>query len=315
MIELERCPVCAGQDVRGFDLGAGNVLRRCEACETVSAPAYADPKEIYVDGYMFGQAPGDFGLDVRDPAFQELLVRIAHRRLDFIERATGVRQGSLLDVGSGTGEVLAAARDRGWTTQGVEPERTAAEMARGRGLGVKISTLEESGLPEASYDVVSAFHVLEHIPESRGFLRTLERWARPGGFVTIEVPNFKGTLRRRRRHGWSGLRPLEHIVHFEPDTLRRAFRLARIEPIYLRSPVYVGPPQNLDFALADLARQGGFRRLVEPLSPRRRVDGGQARYPSRLGWAVLRTAEAIHDRAGVGSVVFCVGRVPDAQRA
>jgi SAM-dependent methyltransferase len=320
VIQLEQCPVCWGRDFLTFDLGNDNPLRRCRTCETVSALEYADPKEIYVDGYMFGEA-GDFGLDVRHPTFQQLLARIAHRRLGFIERATGLRGDSLLDVGSGTGEVLAAARDRGWTTHGVEPERTAAEMARDRGLDVTISRLEESGLPERSFGVVSAFHVLEHVPDSRAFLQTLARWARPGGFVTIEVPNFNGTQRRRRRWGWMGLRPLEHIVHFTPDTLRRAFRLAGLDPIYLRTPAYVGPPQDLAFALRDLQREGGFRRLIEPLSPRRRADDREARYPSPLGWTVLRGVEAIQDRAGVGSVVFCVGRVAvppahaEAQRA
>ena len=142
VLDLVECPVCGGRSFLTFDLGNDNLLRRCTNCQTVSAPDYADPKEVYVDGYMFGEV-GDFGGDVRDPVFQRYLVRVAHRRLKFIERATGLRTGSLLDVGSGTGEVLMAARDRGWSTQGVEPERTAAQMARERGLSVEVAQLEE----------------------------------------------------------------------------------------------------------------------------------------------------------------------------
>ena len=183
---LPACPTCHGQEFRSFDLGGGNYLRRCVACDTVSASEYADPSEIYVDGYMFGEA-GDFGLDVRDPLFQQYLTRVAHHHVGFIEKGTSLKAGSLLDVGSGTGEVMMAARDRGWTVQGAEPEHTAAEMAQGRGLPVEIALLEESGLPERHYDVVSAFHVLEHVPDSESFLRNMARWARPGGFVTIEV--------------------------------------------------------------------------------------------------------------------------------
>ena len=309
ILELPTCPACGAREFARFDLGNNNELRRCTVCETVSTHEYADPAEVYTDGYMFGEV-GKFGLDVRDPLFQRYLVRVAHRRLGFIERATGLSGGSLLDVGSGTGEVMMVARDRGWKTQGVEPERTGAEMARGRGLDVEIAHLEQSGLPERSYDVVSAFHVLEHVPDSQAFLQTLSRWVRPGGFITIEVPNFKSVQRRRLRENWPGLRPLEHLVHFTPETLRRTLSAAGVDPVLTRSPAYVGPPQNLDHALDDLVRQGRFRRLVEPLSAERVVNGVQARYPTRAGWAMLHAMEAIYDRAGVGAVVFCIGRVP-----
>lgn len=312
ILELPSCPACGSQTFRSFDVGGGNHLRRCEDCETVSAAEYADPSEVYVDGYMFGQA-GDFGLDVRHPVFQRYLIRVAGQRLRTIERATAIRGGSLLDVGSGTGEVLMVARERGWQAQGVEPERTAAEMAHDRNLDVVISTLEESGLPEGSYDVVSAFHVLEHIPDSRAFLRSLVRWARPGGYVAIEVPNFASVQRRRLQENWSGLRPLEHIVHFTPATLTRTFRGVGIDPVLVCSPAYVGPPQTLDHALNDLVRpHGRFRRLLEPLSPVRERDGQWGRYPGRAAWALLHGMEALYDRGGAGGVVFCVGRIAGA---
>jgi SAM-dependent methyltransferase len=182
-------------------------------------------------------------------------------------------------------------------------------MARDRGLEVTVATLERSGLPERSYDVVSAFHVLEHLPESRPFLRSLARWARPGGAVVVEVPNWHGVARRRLGPDWYHLRPGEHLVHFTPETLRGAMRASGIMPVALRTPAYVGPPQTLDHALTDLVRHGRYRCLVQPLSRMRSVDGAQARFPTRAGWAVLHATEAVYDRAGVGTVVFCVGTV------
>jgi SAM-dependent methyltransferase len=309
ILELTDCPACGAQAFRGFELAPGRPLRRCERCGTVSALDYADPSEVYVDGYMFGQA-GPFGLDVRAPDFQRYLIRVARRRVRMLERATGRRGGRLLDVGSGTGEVLVAARDRGWQTQGVEPERTAAQMAAARGLDVAVASLEQSGLPESSFDVVSAFHVLEHIPDSRSFLRMMARWARPGGFVAIEVPNFASVQRRRLRESWSGLRPREHLVHFTPKTLPAAFRAAGIEPVMVRSPAYVGPPQTLDQALWDLVRPSGrLRRLLAPLCRVSRDDDGPVAHPTPPVWSVLRLIEAVYDAAGAGAVVVCIGRV------
>ncbi len=241
IIELAACPACGSRSLATFELGGGNRLRRCERCTTVSAPDYADPSEVYVDGYMFGEA-GPFGLDVRAPEFQRYLMRVAHRRLAIIERATGVRGGSLLDLGSGTGEVLLAARARGWRGQGVEPEHTAAQMAADRGLEVVVATLEQSGLPQRSFDVVSAFHVLEHQPDSRAFLESMARWVRPGGFVVIEVPNWQSVQRRRLGERWTGLRPHEHLVHFTPSTLAGPSG-RRGSSRWPRSPAYIGPPR------------------------------------------------------------------------
>jgi SAM-dependent methyltransferase len=309
ILEMPACPVCGTEQFRHFDLGAGNRLRRCTVCDTVSVEDYADPSEVYVDGYMFGGA-GPFGLDVRAPDFQRYLLRVAHRRVRMLERASGRRGGRLLDVGSGTGEVMLAARERGWSAQGVEPERTAAQMAAERGLDVAVASLEQSGLPERTYDVVSAFHVLEHIPDSRAFLRTMARWARPGGLVAVEVPNFASVQRRRLREGWMGLRPREHLVHFTPTTLPGAFRAAGIEPVRVRSPAYIGPPQTLDQALWDLVRPAGrLRRLLAPLCRVRQGDDGPAAHPTAPVWAVLRLIEAAYDAAGAGAVVICIGRV------
>ncbi|MBV8909136.1 MAG: class I SAM-dependent methyltransferase, partial [Gammaproteobacteria bacterium] len=131
-----------------------------------------------------------------------------------IEKATGLRGGSMLDVGCGSGEVLQSAFERGWRVQGVEPERSAAEMARERGVEVVNATLEESELAQRSYDVVSAFHVLEHMAKAREFLRSMIRLVRPGGFVVVEVPNWDSVQRRRLRQDWPLLCPREHVVHF-----------------------------------------------------------------------------------------------------
>jgi 2-polyprenyl-3-methyl-5-hydroxy-6-metoxy-1,4-benzoquinol methylase len=303
---LEACPACGAGGGAAVDLGEGRTLLRCPSCDVRYAPEFADPEAIYVDGYLKGET--DFGLDIMHPVFQAFLDHCAAVRLGRIERVLG-RTGSLLDVGCGSGEVLRVAARRGWQGIGVEPVAESAAMARERGLDVRTTTLEASGLPERSFDVVSAFHVLEHMTDGVGFLRTLARWARPGGLVVIEVPNWHSFHRRNNGPHWPGLRPLEHVAHYEPKTLAATLRRAGLVPRRVRSIGFLWEGQTVDQALDDLARPGWARRFG-PLTRRGVHDGQPAVVPNRLGWAVLRGTQAAYEAAGVGQVVLAIAEAP-----
>lgn len=303
---LVECPTCGAANSRDFSYFGAQELRRCRACDTVYAQAYADPSEVYVDGYLTGET--EFGLDVRDVHFQRFLVQVGRERARLVERITG-GTGRLLDVGCGTGEFAEAAQAHGFEVQAVEPEASSAEYARARGVDVRTAMLEESGLPEGHYDVVCALHVLEHLPDSPGFLATLGRRARPGGHVVVEVPNFASVLRRRSGRSWMHLRPLEHLVYHSPQTLERSFRRAGLEPVAIRAPTWVTPPQSAGEALRDLG-DPPVAPLVRRLCRRVLRGDGTIRAPLRPGWVLLRAVAAGYDALGLGMVVFGVARVP-----
>ena len=306
-----RCPGCGGQDREERPLGDTR-LWTCGGCGLVYAREFGDPGQIYVDGYMWGET--SFGFDVTPPRFQAYLAGVNRRRCAVAEGVNG-GVGSWLDVGCGRGEVLATAVSRGWRAVGVEPVADAAAHARSLGLEVRETTLLEAGLPERSFDIVSAFHVVEHMVDARDFVRSLARYVRPGGHVLVEVPNFRSMDRRQRGQAWRGLRPLEHIGHFSPTTLRTLLQAAGLEDVEVRTPTYVGPPQTVDEALDDLAL-GARAGLLRPLSREVAVtwveglEGAVTRLPTRAGWALLRGVEHIYDRAAVGMVCVGTARVP-----
>ena len=111
------------------------------------------------------------------------------------------------------------------------------------------------------------------------------------------LPNFDSRLRKRSEKfgGWRHLRPLEHITHFTPATLRDAFTRAGLEPVAVGSPSYAGPPQTLDEALDDLVRA--------------RWRPGLAILPKPLAWRAVRAFDRHDDRRDAGMVVFGVARV------
>ena len=303
--DIECCPGCRSTRSRPFLLG-GTPLRRCDDCALTYGASYADPSEVYVEGYLFGNT--EFGLDVMHPLFQEFLAYAAAKRLDVIEKVIGP-DASLLDVGCGTGEVLAVARDRGWTVAGAEPVVESATYAsEKRGLDVAPAILQESGFPERSFDVVTAFHVVEHMVDSQGFLQMMSRWAKPGGYVVVEVPNWHSFHRRNAGAGWSGLRPLEHVGHYGPATMKATMKRAGLEPVMVRTPGFLWENQTLDQQLDDL----GLYRLkgrTQFLGKSGLHNDGPAVVPRRATAGALLGLQAAYNRLGVGQVVFAIARV------
>jgi 2-polyprenyl-3-methyl-5-hydroxy-6-metoxy-1,4-benzoquinol methylase len=286
-IALDRCPGCG--ELGGDDFELGNAeLRRCRTCETVYARSVADPSAIYVDGYYSGET--DFGIDIRHPRFQAYLREVNAQRARLLEETVG-RPGSALDVGCGVGDLLMALRERGWRVTGVEPIPEAAQRARERGLDVRTGTLEELGDPPGAWDVASAVHLLEHLPDAHGFLRGLARQVRPGGHLFLESPNWASRSRRTQGPRWTHLRPLEHAVHWTPKTLRTTLERAGLEPVSVRTLTWRSELHTPLEAAADVARPW------------------LAGLPSPVSLRAASVARRFDERRGLGMVVWAVARV------
>ena len=111
----------------------------------------------------------------------------------FLADPLAPRGGTLLDIGCGTGNFLAAARDQGFEVSGTELDRNAAKFAKER-LGLaRVFPLTVSEFAEANeakqFDVVTFFEVLEHQAEPRAFLDSVRKCLKPQGFIALSVPN------------------------------------------------------------------------------------------------------------------------------
>jgi SAM-dependent methyltransferase len=239
---------------------------------------------------------------------QAHLRSIAHQRAEIIERA--VPNGRrILDVGSGSGHFLDVMRERGWTVQGVEPVDESAAIAREQfGLDVRTSTLEDSGLPEASYDVVSLFHVVEHMQDTTAFVRSVSKWIRPGGSLVIEVPNFAGLARRRHSEQWIHLRPLEHVAHFTPGTLDYLFRHTDMEQWRIRTPTWIGYPLTVSQVIDLFGLPPAVARATRPISRIDVFDGESAMRPTEVGWKVWSVVESMYRLTHLGGLTLGIAR-------
>ena len=250
-----------------------------------------DPEAVYDDRYHTGES-GMF-IDTDLPGFRDYVARVNRDRITMLGRVVHP-PGRLLDIGCGRGDFLVAAREAGWDVLGVDMVDAAAAVARGRyGLDVRTGTLADAGVEPGSLDVVAGTHLLEHMVDTVGFLNEVRALLRPGGYVFVEVPNWRHPLRVREGGSWRHLHPFEHVTHFTAATLRDALRRGGFSVELLRSPTWIGTPQTIDHALFDLGL-APWSRLVH------RLPRGQ--------WRLARTVQAAMNLTRTGVVLVAVGR-------
>ncbi len=130
--------------------------------------------------------------------------------------------GRYLDVGCGSGGALGAAKALGWQVTGVEVDDAAAAKARRFTDEIHVGDALTAPFAPGRFDVVTAFHVLEHVPEPVAMMRRMLEWLAPGGLLIVEVPNAGGLGAAIFGKAWSGLELPRHLSHFSPESLERA---------------------------------------------------------------------------------------------
>ena len=310
MLELEQiaCPLCgegsatALFEQRDFALGVPGrfPLVRCPRCGLL----YQNPR-IRMDQLDLAY-PANYPPHTKDPEVSRaahrlgpvgrrvLAQRLGYRHLDPGElplaarlrgAVTGGRivkafvpwvgQGRLLDVGCAMGRFMGLMQSVGWTVSGIEIDPEAAAHARKVTPDVFHGDPMDAPFAPGSFDLVTAFHVLEHLPDPVGVLRRMLGWLAPGGIAVVEVPNVSGVGGRVFGRYWSGLEMPRHLVQFTPETMGALAERAGgrvVTAAHKTKPRYL--IRSLRFALDDYQGHGAcLARTV--------VD-------SRLGGGVLK---------------------------
>lgn len=170
------------------------------------------------------------GSHYADPAQFAARRRDARVRLAFM--APYAHAGRLLDVGAAGGAFVAEAGAAGFRAEGIEATPEFAEVARTvLGVDVATGTIESAQLPGSTYDAITMWHVLEHIPEPVAELARLREALRPGGVLAMEVPNAGSVGAQRDGPDWPSLEPDVHVNQFSPATLTQALERAGLRMV------------------------------------------------------------------------------------
>ncbi|HSR66832.1 MAG TPA: class I SAM-dependent methyltransferase [Acidobacteriota bacterium] len=155
-----------------------------------------------------------------------------------------LQRGRILDVGCADGKFLWALDPQRWQRCGLEfLEETVGLVSREMpGLQLTAGRLGQESLPESSFDAVTLWHVLEHLPRPPQALQRLNALLKPGGFLLLAVPNLDSLQARLFARHWMGLDVPRHLFHYSPHVLSKLVEDAGftlVEQRFQSSPVNI----------------------------------------------------------------------------
>ena len=128
--------------------------------------------------------------------------------------------GTLLDIGAGTGDFLITAKLHEWQVTGVEPNPLARKNALNKGI-ILNETLNQ--LPKNKYDIITLWHVLEHLPNLNKQITDITKLLKNNGFLIVAVPNYKSYDAHYYKEHWAAYDVPRHLWHFSKTSILKLF--------------------------------------------------------------------------------------------
>lgn len=254
------CPLCSSNRKSHEELMTkqGFHFVRCNECDLI----FVNPRirqEIIKKSYESDSMANEAWVDVLlSPAETQFQTKDFSRLLDLLTSFQS--SGRLLDVGCSIGRFLDLARKRGFETIGLELSQKARRYAQETlELEVLDKTLEEIHFPEASFDVVIASGVLEHVVDPVQFLREVNRVLKIGGIILVGVPNVYSLAAMMMREITRTFTGMNHLTYFSEATLAETLRKTGYDIVHTETD---------RAALDSILNYAQFKNPFEPVNPR-----------------------------------------------
>ena len=242
------CPLCGAQQARLRYRCSDRLFRttakqfhvvECGGCGVLylwPQPSREELGRSYPEGYWWG-AGRQGGVARRLEGLYRRAVLRDH--VAFVTRAVGPSPARILDVGCGTGDLMAALRHRGYSCMGMDHSLPALAVAQAQGVAALSGDYHAAPLSSESFDAVGMFHFLEHVPDPACAVRFARQILRPAGQLIVQVPNAASWQADALGARWSGLDVPRHLLDFRRCDLERlveqaGFRIGRVKHFSLR---------------------------------------------------------------------------------
>lgn len=266
---MTACNHCGTGKARPLFTTRGYHLVECTGCGLayIANPPSADElTQIY-------SANADYHVDLQTPGSKlwQRMDGIADNHLSFVKSVNG--GGRVLDVGCSTGQFLAKARGAGFEVAGVEFSSSSAGFAADHfGLQVVQGSIHANSLHADSFDMVSMFDVIEHVPDPASDMARAFDLLKPGGWFVLSTPNIDGLFPRlsyklaHKLDYWPHPEPPHHLFQFSIRTLSAMLAKAGFEPGLVRhSNIDLAYTFGVPATLARMPKRLAYAAVFAPL--------------------------------------------------
>ncbi len=243
-IKYTQCPVCFSTSI-GYKLTAADhtvsqqafeiwECANCTFCFTQDAPDEDSIGKYYRSDNYISHSNTSKGLVNR--LYHSIRKITLNQKRGLLKTSTGLSTGSVLDIGAGTGAFASFLQRSGWRVTGLEPDETARAVARDSN-GIALFTSDHLfQLPAESFDVITLWHVLEHVHTLHPYMQQLKKLLKPNGRLFIAVPNYISYDAQWYKTYWAAYDVPRHLYHFSPQAMRTLLkqhdlRLLTIRPM------------------------------------------------------------------------------------
>lgn len=226
MVHHDHCPLCSSEMITvhfhcvdHFISKETFPVARCGECNFLFTQDHPDENEVYKyyesEDYIShsGTSQG-----IVNKIYHLIRRVMMIRKKSIIEKITGLKEGNLLDVGSGSGHFASVMKKYGWRVTGIEINEKARNLSA-KTFDLKIiSPGQISELAANSFDCVTMWHVLEHFHDPRKYIGEVFSLLKPGGRCLVALPNCNSPDAKFYRQEWAALDVPRHLWHFDPVT-------------------------------------------------------------------------------------------------
>ena len=229
ILNIHICPLCGGQQLEHaltctdhYASGEQFEVIRCAHCGflmTQGVPVEAEIGKYYETPDYISHSDTQQGLMNR--VYHWVRQYMLSRKAALVKRVSGLSEGSLLDYGTGTGYFANTMVCQGWKVKAIEKSPQARAFAKKQfGLDVEAEhSLKD--YPSMSLDVVTLWHVMEHLEHLNEMWETLHRILKDKGVLIVAVPNPESYDARKYKEWWAAYDVPRHLWHFSPLVMQR----------------------------------------------------------------------------------------------
>ena len=229
ILNIHICPLCGGQQLEHaltctdhYASGEQFEVIRCAHCGflmTQGVPVEAEIGKYYETPDYISHSDTQQGLMNR--VYHWVRQYMLSRKAALVKRTSGLSEGSLLDYGTGTGYFANAMLCQGWKVKAIETSPPARAFAKKQfGLNVEAEhSLKD--YPSRFLDVVTLWHVMEHLEHLNEMWETLHRILKDKGVLIVAVPNPESYDARKYKEWWAAYDVPRHLWHFSPSVMQR----------------------------------------------------------------------------------------------